>query len=579
MSAYDFLSTILPHPLDKGRMSIFLLPSSKNAWFDNAQEAADYVQKHDGKQNCYFSLASYGKVVSGRGKEEDTVSLLAVGIDLDIASAVHSKDNLPKSQEEALSYVDLAFPGIRPTIITNSGHGLQCFYVFKEPWIFENENDKVAAKQLCADIRHNYQYHLAKQGYTMDATYDLARIMRVAGTLNIKSEPVRSVIVERSGNYFSPDDFEQLIIAERRRTIDTIVRSGEGSAYDLILDSNAIPPKAKFVGLKENSDFLLVWEKELDGKLKARLKANGDEGDASLSIYDMMLANKAVRDGWTPQETADLIIAFRRKHAKGPKEFHKALRPDYMERTIKKAFESYEKILDPTHIKDVALELKMIDARKKAGEKVPQAEQDEAEDKARSVVTSFFGGRKFKKLKKYLSDPPEYEVVFENGEKINLGAGKDLMCQRSLRNRVFDKYGKVPESLGKTSFEKMLNFLGRRIENVHTSPETREVDRMKNWIQEYLSGISIETDRHAAFINGQDPFLDNKRMFLFGHKLRTFIHASYGEKLSSKQFGLTMKRLGCNNQSMNFIKVDGKKTSAVVYEITGVADDHKGLVN
>ena len=564
----DFLETILPFPLGKGKMSVFLLPGGKNAWFDNAVDAAVYAEQHNGKSNVYFSLSAFENVKSGRGKEEDAIALIAVGIDIDIAGNVHTKDNLPRSQEEAMSFVDLAFPGIRPTIITNSGHGLQCFYVFKEPWYFEDEGDKVAAKQLCSDIRHNYQYHMGKEGYTLDATFDLARIMRVAGTLNIKDMPVQSIIVEKSGRYYTPADFENLIINEQRKPIKSIVKSGDGSTYNLTLNSEAVPNKAKMVGLMDDSDFMHVWEKLLDNKLKARLKANGDEGDCSLSIYDLMLANKAVRADWTPQEIADLIIAFRRKHSKDPNEFQKAMRMDYMERTIKKAYEGYTKIMDSKEIKRVARELKILDAREKAGEKISPEEKAQKEGDAYNIVSGFFNGKKFKILRKYISDPPEYEVLFQNGERIHLGSSKELMNQHTLCSKVFDTYGKMPDTLKKEDFTKFLNFMGRRIEIVHTSPETRETDRMSSWINEYLSGLSVSEDRHSAFNNGHDPFKEGGQTYLFGHKLRNYIYANYGERLGSKQFGLVMKRLGCSNKLMNFYKVDSTKTSATVYDIT-----------
>ena len=570
----DFLSTILPGDLEDGRISIFKLPEAQGSFFTNAEDAAAYAAKYSGKSNIYFSLSAFSEDALKRGTEKDTTALIAVGIDIDLKSPFHQADNLPETEAEALEFVELALPGMRPTIITNSGNGIQCFYIFKEPWCFEEDSDRVEAKQLCADIRHNYQYHMAKKGYKIDATFDLARIMRVGGTMNIKDPDNHKEvkIIEKSGRYYNPKSFEDMIIKENRKTIHSIVQAMNGEEYNLTLDPNAVPPKAKMVGFLEDSDARDLWEKAIDKRLKARTKENGDEGDSSLSLYDYRLCCKAVRDDWTPQEISNLIIAFRRKHAQKPADIHKSLRMSYHIRTIKNAFASYEKILDDSEMKQLSMEVQVLERKKKAGEYVDPKEEKKVNKKVEDKASAFFG-LKFKKLRKYLSDPPEYELVFSEGTTIKIGEAKYLLNQANLRSKAFDITGIWPQTMKKGGFEILINFLGKEenMEKVETSSDTRERDRMIEWIRDYVQSYTIDPDLNSSFEGGQTPFSDKGRIYIFGSRFRNYIATEKQEKIGPKQFGLLMRRCGCDNIAKHFVRSkDGSRTTATVYDVTRV---------
>lgn len=94
----------------------------------------------------------------------------------------------------------------------------------------------------------------------------------------------------------------------------------QGLSVGLVLRQDAIPPQARFIALLDsNQRFRQTWRKRRDGEL------------TSPSEYDMALAGFARRDGWSDQEIANLIIAWRREHRENP---NKALRPDYIPRIL-----------------------------------------------------------------------------------------------------------------------------------------------------------------------------------------------------------------------------------------------------
>ncbi len=573
MKPNDFLSVILPEPLETGRINILQLPSCSSAFFVDAESAANYAESKSGSQNIYFSLSAFGPTAKKRGKEADVAALLTAGIDIDLKSDVHSKDNLPATTEEALKYVDLAFPGMRPTIITHTGNGIQCFYVLKEPVVLQDDADRASAKQFCADVWHNFQYHMAKDGYTIDSTFDLARVMRVAGTYNIKDPKNHKLVkvLEHSGQYYEPEDLEPFFIEEKRKIIKQISNSDASDKYDLVLDSEANPPEDKMVGMKEDPDFVALWNKEIDEMLKARTKSDGTEGDCSLSMYDMKLASKAVRWSWTPQEIANLIIGFRRRHAKKPEDIYKALRSKYMCRTISMAFESYTKILESENLTNLNMEMAIVKNKLSSGEKLNESDKGSV-TKSIDSLSSFLGAR-FKKLLKYTSDPASYEILFEDGRRLSIGPASNLLNQQTLRTKVFEFCGVFPPAKSKGDFEKLINWMGLKINQdiVETAGETRDTDRLVEWVNDYVQSYAINPSPDDSMDGAQEPFMNGKRVCVFGARLRNYIMADKSDRISPKDFGLTMRKIGCKHEYMNFTRpTSGNRTSASVYDVTDV---------
>src|SRR4029079_8550049 len=83
-----------------------------------------------------------------RAKNEDVSGLLALVVDIDVKGPAHKKPNLPPMDAEPLALV--AEMGLTPTIIVRTGHGIQSWWVFREPWLFEGDSERAAAASLSA---------------------------------------------------------------------------------------------------------------------------------------------------------------------------------------------------------------------------------------------------------------------------------------------------------------------------------------------------------------------------------------------------------------------------------------------
>src|SRR5215813_8417253 len=146
-----------------------------------------------------------------RGYSETTRALLGLWVDVDVRSPTHKAVNLPPNKVAALDLIR-EFP-FAPTIIVDSGYGLQAWWLFRELWVFENEVDRQAAQALARRFLATLQANGRVHGWQIDPTSDLARVLRLPGTVNRKREPVRVQVIELNETYrYNPSDFEPYLI-------------------------------------------------------------------------------------------------------------------------------------------------------------------------------------------------------------------------------------------------------------------------------------------------------------------------------------------------------------------------------
>jgi len=145
-----------------------------------------------------------------RGKADDAISVPGFWLDLDVQGEAHRQTSLPPDVETALEFLRGAAP--EPSLVVHSGHGLQAFWLFPEPFIIECDEERARmsslvrrwqAMLLCAARRH---------GWTIDSTHDLARVLRPAGSINRKLEgDERLVAVIGKGRRYQVSELEEML--------------------------------------------------------------------------------------------------------------------------------------------------------------------------------------------------------------------------------------------------------------------------------------------------------------------------------------------------------------------------------
>lgn len=139
----------------------------------------------------YHRLTTMREVVGGRGKVEDSVSLPALMMDLDIRGPGHKADTYPEN--EAALRTLLADAGVpEPSTWINSGGGRYAVWKLDAPAPV-HDADVLLRMQERARSLHRGVIEVAKTaGFKVDNTSDLARVYRLPGTTNRKPgvEPV-----------------------------------------------------------------------------------------------------------------------------------------------------------------------------------------------------------------------------------------------------------------------------------------------------------------------------------------------------------------------------------------------------
>lgn len=175
--AFDQLATA--DNVDEMAERCALLPSS--VWVSTTATDADSFDRVQRK----------GRLA--RGGETDARYLVALHADIDVAGPGHKSDRpLAPTFDEAHALLEQLPPA---SLLVNTGGGLQPWWLLEDPLAIE---DRSATKAVIRRWVTNVDRLARLRGWEVDQTGELARVLRLAGTVNHKPElteplPVRLV--------------------------------------------------------------------------------------------------------------------------------------------------------------------------------------------------------------------------------------------------------------------------------------------------------------------------------------------------------------------------------------------------
>lgn len=187
LSALQFIDIIHKHtPLDYYIGITAIAPKSKHAitkWFKRSDLASipPYLNQLKATHNLYVRLTALQKPpVSGRGLASDSAGSSVLWVDYDSYT----------SQTEGLNQLK----DLNPTLINNSGYGLHGYFQLDE-FCTDLNLIKSCNKRLIDDL------NATTKTQTADSCYDLARILRIPQTYNLKhDQPIECKTVEYDPN-------------------------------------------------------------------------------------------------------------------------------------------------------------------------------------------------------------------------------------------------------------------------------------------------------------------------------------------------------------------------------------------
>lgn len=142
-----------------------------------------------------------------RGGSADVTIMPGLWFDLDFKTPYRQERQLPDTPDEALEFLKtLEFA---PSLIIWTGGGLQPWWLFKEPLLLANGRERRQAVRLSQGWQQHMRSKARERGWRLDNTSDLARVMRLPGTLNHKTNNPESIYtLQKNSVRYDPSDFE-----------------------------------------------------------------------------------------------------------------------------------------------------------------------------------------------------------------------------------------------------------------------------------------------------------------------------------------------------------------------------------
>lgn len=177
-----FLEALWPDATDAaGILTLWTAPAKRT--YRHAMEPATIATKAAnlaGTANVFFGVGLRRSDLngSGRGSKADVTTLPALWADVDL------------DDEPAARAAVTRFP-LPPSALIWSGHGLHAYWFLAEPWTLTD-----AATRKAADAFLKRFGRTLAGDYIDPAVFELARVMRLPGTVNRKGDPVPVRLLE-----------------------------------------------------------------------------------------------------------------------------------------------------------------------------------------------------------------------------------------------------------------------------------------------------------------------------------------------------------------------------------------------
>lgn len=119
-----------------------------------------------------------------RGNENDILAITTLYADIDIRSNAHAETALPCSIDEAIEFLNSLL--LKPSIIVNSGNGLHAYWLLDTPFKIQSTKDKEYITSIFKGWSKFLGTMAKEHGWKLDNVSDLARVLRVPGSINHK---------------------------------------------------------------------------------------------------------------------------------------------------------------------------------------------------------------------------------------------------------------------------------------------------------------------------------------------------------------------------------------------------------
>ncbi len=518
-----FLSELFPELPSGLRVPLWRLSDRRSLYVGALEEATNFEGARDLYVSAALITAEDAERIGPRGrlKARDAAAIPGVWVDIDVNGTPDgrggTKTGAAPSHEAA---TELAHAVLEPTLVVCSGYGLQPWWLFEEPWVFGSDDEREQAAQIVRSFQATLR---GRADFGVDATHDLARLMRLPGTMNAKGQ--EPVPVEREEHDGPRYDLEALA-----RVAQDAPPSR--SSAQVAVSVGAEFPRTKFEALRENSrEFARTWDHE-----------RSDHAEWSDSEHDLSLASQAAHVGWTDEELAALVREHRQsRNGAGD---GKALRQDYLERTVAKAREG---------VSQGAEQSPPVAHDPRTGTPLSALEQLSRLLDGVQVRRVVWRRSKRSAYIFYVLDP-------RTGEEVLTHSVDDVLVLSNLQKAIHSVTGMVIEAPRRNSetWKAIQRAITAAAEVVEVGDEDAEEWRFR--LGQYLSDRVSESPQTAAELG--EPFERDGRIHLNRPSFQHFLRVTQRMRAETTEVSAALHELGFDSDprhDQNYTKPDGKR--------------------
>jgi hypothetical protein len=524
-----FLEALFTGKPDDLHLLLWTLPEKRSHWFQNVESAiqfAESLRERDLYVGVGLSSQDYGP--ARRCPSNEVAGIVGLWADLDLKSDAHPKAALPASVEDAMKILPDEFS---PTFVVRTGNGAHAWWLFREPLIFESDEDRRNAGALALRWQSLLRLNAAAHGWAFDRLADLARVLRVPGTKNCKdpANPKPVAIQSQTDRRYNPSDFVEFLEAHGVPNAEEQERVTQGwkekvADKPLSVNPNAtVPEDLLNRHMAVNPRFKKTW-----------LLQREDLKDQSPSGYDLALANFGLEAGLSDQQVIDLMIHHRRIHGKPQR-----TRLDYFQRTISKASKRNE---NPATAKSFEV------PAEEPGQPSPQTKPDSPT--ARALLCEHISnaiGVRVLRIVKIDGQEPTYRLELE-ATKIGFPSVDRLVGQQSFRMKIASAVDHLVPRIPPKVWDRVAQMILNALTVEDGGDEANLVGAAKLYVERYLAETPfIDAEGDHPYQTRSKPTVYEGQVAICSHDLQQHINKAWGENRAIKEVTAILSALGASS--------------------------------
>jgi hypothetical protein len=425
-----------------------------------------------------------------------------------------------------------------PSFVVRTGNGVHAWWLFREPLIFESDEERRNTANLAFRWQSLLRLNAAARGWAFDRLADLARVLRVPGTQNCK-DPANPKPVEiqlQTDRRYNPSDLAEYL--DDQGIPDAEGQDGAALAWKenlaekpLSIDPSATVPE-DFLGRYTDTDprFKKTW-----------LRQREDLKDQSQSGYDLALANFGFEVGLSEQQVVDLMIHHRRIHSQRPR-----TRLDYFQRTIAKTFNGTDGVRPIKKFETTTAG--QLDSAEHDDTGPQKAKLDSATARALlcDQISSVLGVRVLRILK-ITGKEPTYQVELD-AAKIELPNVSKLVDQKSFRMAIASAADRLIPKIKPKVWDQVVQAMLDALTVEDGGEETDFAGSVRMYLEHYFSETPfIDSIGEEPFQTRRKPTIIDGKIAICSSDFQSHINETFNENHSVKAFASMLAALGASS--------------------------------